>query len=207
MAMMDYGAIVKKNGKIISDPKGSLFQNFSTLCGGELYEEYQDILFEGDKKPTHTLIKHEYVGDESVREYGDGDKISVIHNYMAVVGDGNYLIATYKYFITIFDNKEAIASWYFGQDDQYYENMWHTKRKIVKYIETPFGSVKVKEWSKRDCGTAVFNYKGDRYEILFGYGIDPSPRYIFSKGIYKYLGKKLGNKVRQWYKGGECCVS
>lgn len=51
MAMLDYGAVVKKNGRIISDTKGGLFQNFSTL-------KYETE----DKEPFRTIVDETIVG-------------------------------------------------------------------------------------------------------------------------------------------------
>ena len=211
MAMLDYGAVVKKDGRIISDVHGDLFQNLTELSGGELHEEYEDILLEGDKEPTHTLVKSEYIGDESVRAHTvnlsgpvEWEKKSVIHNYFAVVGDKDFLIAIYKWCLLVFDHEKEIAYYGFGDGDLHYEDsLWRIKHKVVKHLETPFGDIKIKEWDNKNIGTAAFRYKGHNYEILFGYGVDVNVNYIFSNTIYKYLSKKLANRIRRWFKQGE----
>lgn len=203
MAMIDYGAVVKKNGKLL--PYNNHFNNYSTLSGGVLHEEYEDILFEGDDEPTHTLTVHEYVGDESVRTSFDGEKRSVIGNYMAVVGDEDYLIGTYKNGLVVFDNEKYIADYMIGQDDTWWDpkddmNPFYIQhRKIVKYLDTPFGTIKIKRLSPSEfVGVASFRYKDDNYEILFGYGVD-CKEFIFSKGAENYFKAKTLRKVRRWF--------
>ena len=183
MAALDYGALVKKNGILITDPNGSIFQNYSTLSYGREVTESNELK---EKKFYRE-------GDESLRKnlvwHSPEQLVSVIGNYMAVVGDSDYLVATYKATLIVCDKEQCLDYWYLDKDNS-----------VVKRLVTPFGTIKIKSWTPGagSVGVATFNYKGDFYEILFGYGIDPSPKYTYSKRIEKYLGKKLANKVRRW---------
>lgn len=195
MAMIDYGAVVKKNGKLL--PHEDLFNNYSTLDGGQLHEEYGEEEYNGEKYPV--CLVHEYIGDESERLEKDGDEVSkksVIHNYMAVVGDKEFLIATYKSFIAIYDHEKLIMHYWLGEDDVV---GWHINYKLAKILKTPFGDIKIKRFHPgTDRAIASFWYKDDYYEILFGYGIDRK-EFIFSKHAKRYFDIKNLRKIRRWF--------
>lgn len=188
MAMLDYGAVVKLNDKILPYAKDSFgFNNYSTLNEGVLHEEYEDMIWPGDNKMHKTLVKSDYIGDESLRNFGD-DEISVIHNYMSVVGDGKYLVATYKYLLNVFDSEKCLIEYYIGEDN-----------RMVKYLGTPFGIIKIKVLSsKYSTAVASFTYRNNHYEILFGYGVDERS-FIFSKHAKRYFDAKTLKKVRKWF--------
>lgn len=191
MAMLDYGAVVKKNGKILPYAKDSyVFNNYSTLNGGTLHEEYEDMIWPGDNKMHKTLVKSEYIGDESVREFDDGEH-SVIHNYMSVVGDKDYLVATYKYILSICDSKKCLVEDYFGVETV-------NEHKMVKYLKAPFGTIKIKRVGQNATAIASFTYKNDDYEILYGYGVD-SEKFIFSKHAERWFNSKDLRKIRRWF--------
>ena len=185
MAMMDYGALVKKNGKLITNPKGGLFQNYSTLSYGTTVEI---------KDKTGEVIGWDQEGDESKRFVdmyeGEPKLRSVIGNHMAVIGDEDYLFGFYKDFWGFFNHQKEINGGYVSRDGH-----------VVYKVKLPCCDVALKWWDpkyKTRIGTARFIYKGDIYEVLFGYGIDPNPKFLFGKGIERYLGKKLAQKVRRW---------
>ena len=194
MAMLDYGAVVKKNGKILPYAKDSYgFNNYSTLNGGTLHEEYEDMIWPGDNKMHKTLVKSEYIGDESVREFGD-DERSVIHNYMSVVGDKDYLVATYKHILSVFDAERCILEYSIGEDEEYSTERY----KKITYLDATFCDIKIKRVGKCLTAIASFEYKDDNYEILFGYGVDEKD-FIMSKYAERWFNYDDLKEIRKWY--------
>ena len=193
MAMCDYGALVKKNGILL--PHTDFFNNYSTLNGGELAEVYSEK--EDEELGTYRCLeKSEYVGDESVREfpkspydYDYNSKRSVIHNYMAVVGDVKFLVATYKTGLCVFDSEKYL-------DDYCLEDC-----KFAYTVKTDYADIKIKKLGTDFVGIASFRYNNDNYEILFGYGVD-NPNFLLSKKAVGYMSAKTLRKVRRWVKNG-----
>lgn len=172
MAMIDYGALVKKNGVLLQH--ADLFNNYSTLKDGVVGGEY---------------IESE---DESIREFtfneeGPYRHRSVINNYMAVVGDNKFLVATYKTGLTLFDSEKYLF-------DYCLEDC-----KFAKVIKNDYADIKIKKLGNDFVGIASFRYNNDNYEILFGYGVD-NPKFLMSKKAVGYMSAKTLRKVRRWVK-------
>lgn len=186
MAMVDYGALVKKNGKLITNPEGGLFQNYSTLSYGTEVEI---------KTKDGEVVGWKQEGDESERLFdvydGEPQFKSVIGNYMAVIGDEDYLFAFYKDFWGFYDYQKEISGGWIGY-----------REHVVNRVQLPCCTVTIKCWDPkrfgRRIGSARFIYKGDIYNVLFGYGIDNHPDFLYGKGLERYVGKKMANKVRRW---------
>lgn len=167
MAMIDYGALVKKNGKI--QEFVDLFNNYSTV----------------DE-------------DKSDRIVYDNHSENVAHNYMAVVGDEDYLIATYKAGISVFNDERFICGHVIGVDDDFDTG----KYKLVKVLDAPFGKIKIRRLPPHlYVAIASFRYKDDNYEILFGSGVD-NPKFLFSKHAKSYYDAKTLRRIRRWVKQG-----
>ena len=182
MAMMDYGAVVKKNGKIISDIEGGLFQNFSNL-------KYKD---------------DESTIDETMVQGNDCDgismKFSMAGNYFALVGDEHFLMGFYKEGFTIAIDKKVVGNipttW-----EWFDEHVKPLKFIINNEINVTISLAQKEhtEYGSRMCVyVAKFTYKGDNYEVLFGYGVDPSVIYTFTDGNYYHHKRK-----DYWHKIGK----
>ena len=68
-----------------------------------------------------------------------------------------------------------------------------------------FRQFKVKRLDDRSDAAvylARFYYKDDLYEVLFGYGIDPSPKYLYGKKSYHNACTDCFNK--SYHKNGKC---
>lgn len=203
--MIDYGAVVKKNGKIISNVKGGLFQNFTNL-------KYETM----EEEPYNTIV------DETVVSFKTGEKVSFAGNYFAVVGDEQLMIGFYKTHIAIAVDKV----WYnypyidwLSFDSQYKCTHFYKP----KYINVNKGNeilttIKVKPLDEESSVyVATFVYKGDKYEVMYGYGVDTSVWYTFgdnnyyekgsswrwhyhTTGAYKF--RKTLKRMRYWYFSG-----
>lgn len=185
MSIVDYGAVVKKNGKIITDPKGDLFQNYSNL-------KYEPI--------DETIITYKRYDLDTCKLSDEIESYSMGGNMMALIGDEQFLIGFYKQDFTLALNKVMI------QYSDAYTTMWewfdkHKKPFVIKLDNIPELSDIVISLVNRnldylDKFFAKFTYKGDKYEVLFGYGVDPNPKYLYGKQSYFYH-----HKERYYYNG------
>ena len=205
MAYVDYGVVVKKNGKIITDPKGGLFQNYTNLkCTDPYFLEVKKRNEYGVAIEWEEVENPDYV-DETIVTYREydwdegtlSDKIveySFGHNEMGVIGDEHFLIGFYKQDFSIAIDKIMV------QED-YSDIMWwdwfreHKKPLIIKLDNVPEVSDIVISSVNRDLDYlekffAKFTYKNDEYEVLFGYGVDPNPKYCYGKQSYFYDRKR-----------------
>lgn len=209
MSMIDYGAVVKKNGKIITDPKGELFQNYTNLKYTEqyLYNIYYDendepAIVEPGLNPDYideTLVKRKVFNTETFEFTDEVEDYSMANN-MALVGDEQFLIGFYKQSLEIAVDKILI------EDQNIVPLVWkwfyeHKKPLVIKLDNIPELSDIVINMVNRNLDHlesffAKFTYKGDKYEVLFGYGIDPKPIFLYGKQSYLYHYKE-----RYYYNG------
>ncbi len=192
MAMVDYGAVVKKNGVIITKRKGGLFQNYTDLKYVCEYDnvEYPDGTWELKERDTNvdeTMVQrysYKTERDENgnykfIIEGIHPDKFSMAGNYMALIGDKDVMIGFYKdEFMLAYDgimaNVEEVAKQY-GLDEYTYK--WFSVHKKTKvYHLDRIGDFIVKPITNKtddNVFLAKFKYKGDKYEVLYGHGVDP----------------------------------
>ena len=190
MAMMDYGAVVKKNGKIISDVKGDLFQNFTNLK--YVYQE---------EYPYDILVDETIVSGKDWK--GNSISYSMAGDNFALIGDEHFLIGFYKTTFTIAIDK-VVVDLPFSVYDWFDEHVKPITFKINNEISVKVSLVQ-KEHTEYGGSMQVFlaqfEYKNDNYEVLFGYGIDPSLIFTFTdKNYYHHKRKDC------WHKLGKCYV-
>ena len=77
------------------------------------------------------------------------------------------------------------------------EDATHRKHKSKRF-ECGGVNIHMKEISD-DVYHMSFQYKGDFYNIIYGCGIDSSPK-IWHKVKVRYLGKKVARKVDNLYR-------
>ena len=176
MAMMDYGAVAKKNGKIISNPKGGLFQNLSSLKWSSESPTEDETMVSG---VTTTDIPF---------------TVSMAGNHFVTLGDKEFLIGFYKTHFNVAVNGEMINIHYWRWYDEEYRPVFKPKYFSFCTNSNSLVVVKVERVGRRDSDSQVylasFSYKGDKYEVLFGYGVDPSLGYTFSKRNYYARNRK-----------------
>lgn len=139
MAMIDYGAIAFKNGKLIST---DMFTPMLDMVG---WEDTKDDTY------------HDYNTDKD-------EPLKLKGNYFAYIGDSECTIAFYKCGLRIVERYEDE----FWSDAEWFGDSYYTWSKWVKWIKGH--DMKV---TKRN-GYYVFKwkYKGDKYKVYFGYGVD-----------------------------------
>lgn len=208
MAMIDYGSICKKNGKIVQT---NLFQNFSSLKYNIKYKEDENgeyitnpetgELIKTDDSIDETIIKVKYKiheKDENGFYIIDDDHVigeeiveqSMAGNFFTVIGDEKCLIGFYKNFFQIAYNK-IIEEFKYDPRDWFWGEygIKHSSHKKPLILDIPIiGRMKISLLNKNYDGVfrAEFDLYGDHYDILYGYGLDINPRYIYGKGRYKY---------------------
>ena len=170
MAMMDYGAIAFKNGKLIST---DMFTPMIDMVGWEDTEED---------------MRHNYYTNKD-------EPLNLKGNYFAYIGDKDITVAFYKCGLIIVKRYDDVCftnSEYFnGTDYKWYkwvrmEGGWDDSDMVV---------------TKRN-GYYVFKwkYKGDRYKVYFGYGVD---FYYYKKhhivNYYRSLKYRM-YEIKRWIK-------
>lgn len=140
MAMIDYGAIAFKNGKLIST---------------------------GEFTPMKNMVGWEDSENDKCRFFGTGGEDSPMHfkgNYFAYIGDKECTIAFYKCTIAIVYKHNDM---YWGEIEilnstNYTWSKWKHTTRYGDIVVTKRNGYYVCRW----------NYKGDKYKVYFGYGVD-----------------------------------
>ena len=135
MAMMDYGAIAWKDGKLIST---DMFTDMKDMVG------WDDSNIETESP--------------------------LVNNYFAYVGDEDFTLAFYKYIMRIYnptftyDNEEI----FFGSENFEKWERW----RFNAYVNQDFVNIIVKPKRFHNYYVCHMKYKGHKYKVAFGYGVD-----------------------------------
>lgn len=158
MAMIDYGSVVKKNGKIIQT---EMFMNMKESVG-----------FVIDKELVFKSKYREQLYDENYNAIGYEDKecIETVRpngNFFSYLGDKELLVLVYKGTLIFISNDEIIKI----QNDLWYD--YELPYKLQKLEFTINGvDFKIKRLFNQNRYKLRFTYKGELYEVLYGYGVD-----------------------------------
>lgn len=172
MAMIDYGAIAFKNGKIIST---DMFTPMIDMVG-----------WEDTEKDTY----HNYNTDKD-------EPLKLNGNYFAYIGDKDCTVAFYKTYIRIVENINGE----FFNESEFFCNAYYTWTKWNCWRSG--GNIKVTK--RNGYYVCKWKYKGDKYKVYFGYGVDldcymkyrmvnyyRSPMYIV-RNIPRWIENKIYN--------------
>ena len=179
MAMIDYGAILKKNGKIVNRNQFFMVMENAVGWSDNPRIKYEDCDCE-DRDiygsycydcPRANFIIHKFEdGIEEWKEFvGDcrGNKPPqnpIGGNWFAYAGDTEFVVGFYK---------QMVMTWYKGEQKIHWLR-WDYAGKYSIYIEVGGTKLHFKALSdNKDVYYGRFRYKGDLYEVVFGYGIDP----------------------------------
>jgi hypothetical protein len=144
MSMLDYGAIVLKNGKLVND---ELATPMIDMVG---WEDSEDDYY------------HEYVTNKN---YAEKTPIRLKDEYFAYIGDSECTVSFYKTVIAIV---ERIEDHHFTKHVEYLGNSYYTWRKWEKVAGGAFLTVT----QRNGYLVCKWKYKGDKYKVYFGYGVD-----------------------------------
>lgn len=178
MAMIDYGAILKKNGKIVN--RDEFFMDMKTAVGWTDYPHVKyedcDCLDEDGHSDCWNCLRancviHKF--EDGLEEWKDfisdcrGVKPDSNHmegNWFAYAGDTELVVGFYK---------QMVMTWYKGEQKIHWLR-WDYAGKYSINIEVGGTKLHFKALSEnKDAYYGRFRYKGDLYEVVFGYGIDP----------------------------------
>jgi hypothetical protein len=174
MAMIDYGAILKKNGKIVN--RDEFFMDMETAVG---WTDYPHVKYED----CDCINEDGYSDCENCpranREYQAkanyywlvSDCRDIVPNskhmegnWFAYAGDTELVVGFYK---------QMVMTWYKGEQKIHWLR-WDYAGKYSINIEVGGTKLHFKALSeKKNAYYGRFYYKGDLYEVVFGYGIDP----------------------------------
>lgn len=205
MAMIDYGAVLFKNGEQVND---SMFMDMLDAVGWidvprKKYPDCDYVYEDGfsrcyDCPKVHTKTYHSEEFGDSILPDTDchkNDLRSVIErvdaNYFVYIGDEHLTVGVYKYSVVVLINK-VIAARYWGA------RPFDEERTGWERMGTKFnvGGVdfRIKAILPGQVHSLSFNYNGDYYNVVYGYGIDPNMR-IWNEVKNRYLGKRGARKV------------
>ena len=151
MAMIDYGAIAFKNGKLLST---EFFGDMKEMVG---WEDTENDVY---KCRAHMVGEPETAYMRPIKLKG---------NYFAYIGDKDCTIAFYK-------EQIVIVQRYDQGDFNYIHEYFNCTSYIWSRWENPI--------LHKDCDSTVrvtkrngylvckWKYKGDKYKVYFGYGVD-----------------------------------
>lgn len=159
MAIIDYGAVLFKNGECQN--KDEFFMNMQDAVG------WCDMDAKGN------------------------DRIN--GNYFAYAGDEHMTVAVYKGRLDVFvDRKPALELWGMTPDASWSSRMsYRFLLGGAEFCLRQVGKDNYVFWLQ-------FSYKGDHYNIVYGYGIDPDFR-VWNKVKVCYLGRRTSRRVDRLY--------
>ena len=126
-------------------------------------------------------------------------------NYFAYAGDKDLTVVIYKYSAKILVDKKAVCVyWRCVKADESDINIYvplidiFWMRKSVRF-NAGGTTIRIKDIGKA-CGVyhMSFYYKGDYYDIVYGYGIDPDMR-LWNKIKNEYYVKADARKITNLY--------
>lgn len=188
MAMIDYGALVKINGKIVNEDQ--FFMDMEQAVGWIDYPRirYEDCDCLDDEGCSNCgecprrQMKHH--SDPELGEWdsttGDcyGNELYINgkldRNFFAYAGDEDLTVAVYKHWAVITDkmNSFRFDLWALRMDGEFSE---YNLKKIVRYLTVNNVNIKIRRIGGRQF-YMTFRYKENFYEILYGYGIDSNKK-------------------------------
>lgn len=188
MAMIDYGAILKKNGKIQN--RNEFFMDMETAVGWtdspHIKYEDCDCIDENGYSDCQNCPRANFIEDSDWKSFDSDCRNNHINsnhmegNWFAYAGDTEFVVGFYKH---------QIMTWYKGEQKIHWLR-WDYNNKYSIYLEVGGTKMKFKALSKyKDVYYGRFHYKGDLYEVVFGYGVDPNQK-TWSRVKYEYCDKK-----------------
>ena len=175
MAMIDYGAILKKNGKIIN--RDEFFMDMETAVGWTDYPHIKyedcDCINEDGYSDCHNCPRANRVYYEDIEYYSlkcdcrgiEPNSNHMEGNWFAYAGDTELVVGFYK---------QMVMTWYKGEQKIHWLR-WDYAGKYSINIEVGGAKLHFKALSEnKSVYYGRFHYKGDLYEVVFGYGIDPT---------------------------------
>lgn len=170
MAMIDYGAIAFKNGKLISN---DMFTSMLEMVGWE--DTNRDVYLDYDAEKYKPL--------------------KLNGNYFAYVGDKDCTLAFYKCQMVM---AERYSDGTFRYHHEYFNCTKYTWSKWEDYAGE--GLAKIKVTKRNGYLVCKWKYKGDKYKVYFGYGVDLGCYEKYHIVNYYRSPKYRLYEIKRWFK-------
>ena len=167
--------------------------------------DYGAIAFKNNKlistdmfTPMINMVGWEDTEKDTYRDYyTDEDKpLKLNENYFAYIGDKDCTVAFYKTGLRIVEKYEDT----FYNHTEWFTDAYYTWTKWTNYV----GGQVMKVTKRNGYYVFKWKYKGDKYKVYFGYGVDlysykkhrivnyyRSPGYIFKYEIPRWIKDKI----------------
>lgn len=164
MAMVDYGAIAWKDGKLIST---------------DMFTPMEDMVGWSDEDKIKVLC---------------ADLSSVLAgNYFAYIGDEDLTVSFYKSLMNIHYTEETDENIWFGWEDFKKWSRWEKSFSVGDdYVK-----LMVRPRRFHDYYICTMTYRGHKYKVAFGYGVDLN--YYKKTHIIDYYGTPWF-RVKSWFR-------
>lgn len=212
MAMIDYGAVVIKNGRVVNE--NQFFQNMKEAVGWEdhpglRYPHCDHADDEGhsqcwDCPRAFTEFHHHEILGDWENKYADCNGVhfdSFMHtirgNYYAYIGDEELTLCFYKYKVAIVTSRTTRTDVGVVSEDDFWCG-YDFSKSLKLIINDAVIHIHPAVKSGKDIWHCEMSYKGDYYHVIFGYGIDPNFD-IWNESKYRYVGKKNADRIDSLY--------
>lgn len=162
MAMIDYGAIVWKDGKLIQT---EMFEDMEKMVG-----------------------------------WSDEGKFSLKDDYFAYIGDEDLTVSFYKSTMRIYRKKYPYnvdgsdnGTVFFGFENFRHWKYWHD----WFYVHKDMADIKVYRKKFHNYYICKMKYRGHKYKVAFGYGVDIG--YYKKTHIIDYYGTPWF-RIKTWFR-------
>ena len=199
MAMIDYGAVVIKNGSFIN--KKQFFQVMIDAVGWEDNPgpRYNDCRHRDQYNHSMCFPDCPYLQQKiMIDKYGEYVEIRDCHgarfesqaadlrdNYLAYIGDKDITLCFYKSVVAVAINGEHTETLHCGLEHR--RSYRAEVNGAVIHIH-PASKHNDRVWH------CEMSYKGDNYHVVFGYGIDTDMN-VWNRVKVRYLGKRAAKDI------------
>lgn len=204
MAFIDYGALLRINGKFVNKNKELFMESSSSgeIIGDVNYSDTQDLHIEG--------------------------------NYFVIAGDKKFCLCFYKTHFIVVSGRSVVRYWYnmcfsgemfdvnevnisvkmidstyeleyYGvpDEDTYCRYIYnYGKRRGSLMYQRRYKKVRKVAYKQKHGQKffATWEYNGDKYEVIFGYGIDPNEETYndIKFNSYNYSKKEI-ELIDEWF--------
>lgn len=186
MAMIDYGSVVKKNGKIIQKESFMDMEEAVGFIIEELPYFYESSQWEGENG--------EYL-EEHMRNkrkmYKENFRIN--GNFFSYIGDEELLVCIYKTKVVVISNGEIKELFWYGTENSNSGKEYSLRdRKFTRKFKVNGVDFTIRRLFEGDNKFILrFSYKNDLYECVYGYGVDVNKKiwYDVTPKVQRFIDK------------------
>lgn len=174
MAMIDYGAVVFKNGFITNECQ--FFMDMQEAVGWvdrkRIRYEDCDHIEDGCSRCCSCPRRTDGITDCNGASWAE-DQRGIDGNWFAYIGDKEFTVAVYKTQLAIFINGKKTVNFAGLYEWSEGRAAFYSNRKVVR-LNTPYTQLVIRQLANM-VYHAELTYKGDHYHIIYGAGVDSDP--------------------------------